>query len=289
MPSRIQLARKSIVQSLDNNRRFVYKLHELSEMLKSRRTEWKLPLSMGPKGFIESLLKSGDLRKVVFTSSVYGDIERYVWREASPYELALSVRPGMYLSHGTAVFLHGLTDQIPKTIYVNQEQSAKSRSGTLTQQGIDRAFSRKQRQSNYVLRYREWQFVVLSGKNTGGLEVGTMLDSSQAALTVTNLERTLIDIAVRPEYAGGVYQVLEAYKASKTRMSANVLLATLKKLDYLYPYHQAIGFYMQRAGYEAHRLAMLEKLHRTFDFYISHDIKDTEYDPRWRLFLPKGL
>ena len=102
-------------------------------------------------------------------------------------------------------------------------------------------------------------------------------------------KRTLIDIAVRPAYAGGVHKVLDAYRAAQEKVSVNHLAATLRQLAYLYPYHQAIGFLMQRAGYEAGRLAPLRRPEMNVDFYLMHGMRAKEYDRTWRLFFPKGL
>jgi hypothetical protein len=104
------------------------------------------------------------------------------------------------------------------------------------------------------------------------------------------LERTLIDIVVRPAYAGGIFQVFQAYRAAKEKdLSINRLLATLNKLNYVYPYHQAIGFLLKRAGYEEKRYSLLREAGLNFDFYLTHGIQDAEYSREWRLFFPRGL
>ena len=72
-------------------------------------------------------------------------------------------------------------------------------------------------------------------------------------------------------------------------MSLNVLVATLKKLAYVYPYHQVIGFYMQRAGYDTAQLDTLKRLGLQFDFYLTYGMRDKQLDPTWRLYLPKGF
>ena len=112
---------------------------------------------------------------------------------------------------------------------------------------------------------------------------------TKETVEVTNLERTLIDSSVRPAYAGGIFQVVEAFKRAKETVAADQLVTTLKQLDYVYPYHQVIGFYMEKAGYAEASLAKMEKLGIAFDFYATYGLKKTEYNQRWRLFHPGGM
>jgi hypothetical protein len=288
--SRIEIAKPDILKFFDNNPKRVYTKSDLTRVLASNRRFWRLTQSTGANYFISFLMEKASLRELKLNSSNYSGFVRYAWGEVSAYEVALSVKPRSYLSHGTAVSLHGLTDQVPKAIYANQEQSPKpAPRGELTQSAIDRAFSNQQRRSGYVLDYDHWRIVLLSGKNSGNLGVIKILGPLQEELDVTSIERTLIDIAVRPIYAGGVFQVLEAYKSARERVSVNTLIATLKKLNYIYPYHQIIGFYMQRAGYDEKRYGRLKDLGLNFDFHLSYGMKESEFDREWRLRYPKGL
>ena len=106
---------------------------------------------------------------------------------------------------------------------------------------------------------------------------------------MTSIERTLIDVAVRPAYAGGIENVLEAYRRAQGLVSVDKVIATLQRLDHVYPYHQAIGFYMERAGYPHGYLAQLKALGLDLDFYLAHGIHRTNYNKDWRLHHPSGL
>ena len=272
------IAKPDIVKLFNDAGKTVYTARELATILAQNRGFWRLTQNTTGDQFIGFLVEKAGLR-VIELRSPYGNVARYAWGEPSRFEVGVSLRPRPYLSHGTAVFLHSLNDQLPTTIYVNQEQTAKGRSSsTLSQQSLDRAFSNEQRRSKYIYRYNEWQYQVIAGKFTDRLEVQTIKGPAGEELPVTTVERTLIDIAVRPAYAGGVYQVLEAYKSAKARVSVSKLNATLKKLDYVYPYHQAVGFYMQRAGYEESRYERLRRLPTNLDFYLTYGLKEKDYD-----------
>jgi len=289
-PSRISVALPEILRHFEEMRQRVFAREVLADILDRNRSAWNIPDYVVTDKFIEFLVAEAKLSVVPVISENYRSVTRYVWGKASPFAVAVSLRPNAFLSHGSAVFLHGLTNQIPRTIYINKEQSVKPRSGSpVIQENLDRAFSGQQRKSRYSFTHEGSTIILLSGKYTDRLEVGPVKVETGEDVDVTRIERTLIDIAVRPDYAGGIYQVLEAYRTAKDRISVSTLIATLKKLDYVYPYHQSIGLYMDRAGYEENRTKRLLALGTTLDFYLTYGIKDRMYDPKWRLFFPKGF
>src|SRR6202049_4557678 len=174
MRSRLEKSKTEILKSFERSDRRVFSRSDLATILAEKRHSWRLPLRLSVDPFIDFLSKNGRLKRIVLSPAQYPEIVRYTWGECSPYQIALSLRPRAYLCHGTALFLHGLTDQLPKTVYVNTEQTPKPFVGSLSQEAINRAFSREQRKSKYIFPYDSLQFVLLSGKSTERLEVGTL-------------------------------------------------------------------------------------------------------------------
>jgi hypothetical protein len=292
-PPRLKTVAPDIAGYFERYPRKILSSTDIAKILAQHRQVWRLPQDTTTPKFINFLLNNTQLHLIKMESESHPNarlITKYSWGEPSPYMLGAELFKGGYLSHGTAAFLHGLTDQLMKVIYVNKEQSAKPRGNSiLSQERIDNAFRGKQRESSFIYTYKGSRFLVLSGKFTGQLEIGSIPVNSEENVQATKLERTLIDISVRPTYAGGVYQVLEAYKRARERLSVGTLLATLRQLDYIYPYHQVIGFYLQRAGYAPRQYLRFNELGIHFDFYLSYGIKEQEYDSTWHLFFPKGF
>lgn len=261
---------------------------QLLAAIRAQLPEWSQ--SAGPSAVTRSLLEQNIVRRFQLRSEQYRSVTRYRIGDVSPVQIAASLRPRGYLSHATAVFLHGLTDEAPATHYVNVEQSLKAApSGALTQQRLDQAFARQQRASNFVFTHEGLNYVVLSGKHTGQFGVVDLVTTDAGTVRTTDLERTLVDIVVRPTYASGLYQVRKAFEGAADRVSIERVVETLDTLRHVYPYHQALGFLLERAGVSAARLAPLQSMERRWDFYLTHGMKSAVLDPTWRIYHPRGF
>lgn len=216
-------------------------------------------------------------------------------------EIAVLLFPKGYLTHYTAMYLHGLTGQVPKTIFVNTEQrmmySVEDAREDLDQKRIDAAFSKNIERGRIVTEFEGYQIRRIHGKDTGGAGV-VRLQTGRMNVSVTNVERTLIDIAVHPGLSGGIHEVIKAYENTSQNLTASItkLIHYLKQIDYVYPYYQAIGFLLQKAKYGRAALDALKEQFSPFqhDFYLLHsptnkDKQKLQYISQWRLFVPTDL
>ncbi|AWV05383.1 hypothetical protein DM992_39265 (plasmid) [Burkholderia sp. JP2-270] len=292
--SRIQIAKADIIKHFDELPTHVLKLKEIRAILADQRAFWRLAQSTTADNFIAFLQLHAKLRKVEFPFPQRAE-QCYAWGDVPLLTILLSLRKNLYLSHYTAMRLHGLTEQSPTTIYTTDERSNtyQDERATLDQLAIDQAFSRPPRVSHNWVEHAGKKIYLLNGAYTGHLGVVTEPVTDEGGQEVlarlTNLERTLIDITVRPVYAGGVFEVAKAFELAKDRVSINRLVAMLRKLNFAYPYHQAIGYYLERAGYKPNQIDLIRRLPIERDFYLTHEMGDTRYVSNWRLSVPSGF
>lgn len=288
--AKLQLNLTALEADFEHRAERVFSQTDLVSVFNSGRFDWNLPRSMDPPTFIQMLLRRTKMTQVSLTSTEYAPLLRYVWgADVAPVLLALSIKPRAFCSHGSAMWIHSLGDNV-RQIFVNSEQSEKPPNrGMLAQEAIDRAFHNEQRRSKLVYRYRGTTMMVLNGKNSGRLEVEPATTPSGERVEVTSLERTLVDIIVRPGYAGGIANVLESFRRARGKVSVEKLLRILKALDYSYPYHQSLGFYMKRSVYAEADLNLVRKLGTQFNFYLGHAMKDSVFDDEFRVFFPRSL
>lgn len=290
MQSRIQLAKKDIESFFDDQLKEVFKTSELRDIFNNNNASWRLKKTETPANFIRDLCKISNFKKVVLNFPNRTEV-RYIWKDVSIYKVLMEINPTCYFSHYTAMFFNGLTEQIPKTIFLNTEQTPKVMDyvSDIEQKNIDTAFRNKSRETKNITEYKEFKIYHLSGKFTNNLGVIEIEVPEIGKVRTTNIERTLIDITVRSIYSGGVFEVKKAYEFAKDKVSVNKLVSYLKKINYKYPYHQAIGFYLEKASYSQNQLNLVEEFERTLRFYLDYKMTDFVYDSKWNVYYPRGL
>jgi len=259
----------------------------LYRLFEQERKNWKISSSKTSAHFISFVLKENIVIEHTLNDPRGKNHHIYSTGAFDDFTIFNALHPKGYFTHYSAMFLHQLTLQIPKSYYLNVEHTKDFPVQALTQQAIDRAFSQAQRIATNTLTYKTKKVYIINGKNTSGLGV-IQRNLKTESYRFTDLERTLIDIAIRPVYSGGVFEVFGAYQAVKKQLDPVKLEAYLTQLNFTYPYHQVIGFYLEKAGYDTRTLKLFEK-DKQFKFYLTYNIRSKEFSPRWNLYYPKGF
>lgn len=290
--SRIQIAKPDIKAFFDALGRSVFHSKDLAAIFRNQRAGWRLAQSTTLADFIAFLVKQGWLRTIRLELP-NRPLAVYTWGDIPVLQALLHVKENSYFSHYTAMRWLGLTEQVPNTLYLSHERPGPSANRSeLNQEAIDGAFRSPPRISQNIAQFGDWRVALISSAQAGDEGVVQDVQSGYGAPTTvrfTNMERTLIDAVVRPSYSGGVGEVAKAFEMAQDRFSANALAFMLRRLDYNYPYHQAIGFYMERAGYRGRQLERFKKLPMPLDFYLTHGMDQTRYVRDWKIHVPANF
>ena len=126
--------------------------------------------------------------------------------------------------------------------------------------------------------------MLLKGKFSGHLGI-TKIDHQGNSLFATDKERTLIDCTVRPAFAGGILLLHQAFHNARHQVSAEKIFTYLKRLDFIYPYHQSIGYYLQQAGFPEKDLTLFRQLPKPIRFYLDYEMKKPVLNKEWNLYV----
>jgi predicted transcriptional regulator of viral defense system len=216
----------------------------------------------------------------------------------NPYQVAQSLFPSGYFCNLTSIYFHELINQVPSRIYVavelnRQKDQRQGKAVILSDHAIFEAFVRPHRGSKHNYKFYK-HIITLTERvwrNCVGVEsIKEKVHICPRNSRVTSLERMLIDAIVQPQYNGGLLAVIDVYRKGLSKVNTSKMLDVLDKLDYVYPYWQAIGFLCDRIGFEGIAADILKKYRPKNIFYLDHNAKTSwEFDDKWKIYYPKGV
>ena len=244
---------------------------------------------------IHDLLENGFVNSYKLTAKNNKTVTLYCSRKLdklNPYEIAHALFPQEYFCNLSSIYYHSLTNQVPKAIYICTS-AKRINENTVNDNELRRAFIKPHRHTNHVYTLNDYNVIVVERARISGSGVveshppSTLLPNKSR---VTCIERALIDSVVSPHYNGGIVSVYTYFRNARDMLDMASLIKIYRRLDFVYPYSQSIGFLLDRAGMPKYASVIYKNFPPERSFYVDHDAKTSWiYDEKWKLYYPAGL
>lgn len=160
------------------------------------------------------------------------------------FEIAMALANPAAVSHGSALQHHGLTEQIPRTVFVltTTEGAAPRRRGAVTGRGSE----------GLAVGDTTFRFVRVRPDRFFGVQKAWI---GEARVSVADPERTLLDGLSQPQYCGDFAEVLHAFAARGGDLDLDRIVAYALRLDAATA--KRLGWVLEHQGVDPAQLARL--------------------------------
>lgn len=218
--------------------------------------------------------------------------------EINPLEIATAFHPKSYLCYQTALFWNELTEQVPQTFYIGQERPETSSKGQTPESFDDfelrDAFVKAPMEHKNVGTFGQYRYIILVRAYTGNAGVESRkisFNGKKITISITGLERTLLDCISVPENAGGISNVVEAIRLGSKNIDIDLFYKLYQKLGFKYPHWQRVGFLFDRLGYKNIAKEWKDRFGIPKNkFFLTKGYKlEWDFDKLWSIYFPHGL
>ena len=127
------------------------------------------------------------------------------------FEIAIKLAKKGSISHRSAISYYDLTDQVLSRVYVTVPREKGANLSTTKE---------------YILKGVRYNLIRVSPQNYWGIKP---IFLGEARVSITNLEKTLIDVLSKPEYCGGFREVIHAFEKGISQAVPEVLFSYARK------------------------------------------------------------
>jgi len=167
---------------------------------------------------------------------------------AHEFEIAMALVDPAAISHWSALHRHGMTDQLPRSVFVLTTTAA---SAPRVRGAQGRAFTGR----GYPVGQTVYQFIQVKPERFFGTE---RLWIGESQVAITDPERTLLDGLSRPQYCGDFAEVLHAFEAWGDRLRLDRIIDYAPRLGTAVA--KRLGWVLENQGMDTAHLGLLERL-----------------------------
>ncbi len=212
-------------------------------------------------------------------------------------DLAFAFFDTSYLSFATALFFHGLTEQVVKSFYVSKERPTPRKNNKkvmLNNDTLRTEFLKPARKTQNICQYMGYTYYLVERGYAGYAGVVSkeiVFNKKKLVKQISGLERTLIDCAINPHYAGGLSELIKAFYLAKGNIKYQKLFDIYHSMSLIYPYWQRIGVILENVVSKQGAQTWKDYFGKPKnDFYIDKEYRSSwEFDNSWQIHYPKGI
>ncbi len=165
---------------------------------------------------------------------------------AHEFEIAMALVTPAAISHWSAMSHHGLTEQVPRRVFV-----------LTTARSVPRVRGAKAKSAGegYPVGETTYQFIQVKPERFFGVEDVWV---HEARIKMTDPERTLLDGLMMPQYCGDLPEVLHAFEVRVPKLDVDRIVRYALKLDAATA--KRLGWILERQGVKRERLEPLRNV-----------------------------
>ena len=221
-------------------------------------------------GLISYTVTFRDIQKIRYTLN----------KEFNIYDFAYSLENKSFFPMFTSLNIQGLSNYRNNFVFISRERKERNNfiSRSLTQDAIDKAFTRNPRRTKAHDVINGYNLVLLESNNTEGIGI-----INYNGYRVSSINRAFIEIISNIHYFISPNNVINAFKIIKNKLDIDEILKIIEKFDFVYPYYQLAGYYLEEIGFTKNELFKFYSKKSDLIFYTIKNKKKYEFNEYWNI------
>ncbi|MCP4134737.1 MAG: hypothetical protein GY754_27430 [bacterium] len=254
------------------------------------------------KGKTNSFLKKRDSIHELKINSKIHNLPEKLYHDTSlnpgspnAFDIALSLKKKSFLTGYLVFAFLGWTEYIPTIIHVNWKRNLfKKTNSPIVNDVLQKVAFKPKKASRLRFKYNDYEIMILNGQVIKKYkqqhfrllsEIAELPDYTETYVE----ERLIIESLINYHYFGGADIVWDAGIDQFLNLDLDLMYKIYKELDLIYPYANAIGYWMEKAGVSQKYLRKWEKMidyNMQFHMFMG-DGERRVWNKKWNLYVSK--
>lgn len=247
-------------------------LDELKEenLVSNSLTQNDFYLKLLDDGLVAHTITIRDIEKIRYTLN----------KQFNIYDFVYSLEKNGFFSMFTSLNIQGLTNFRDNFIFISKERMKRVnfKSKDITQEAIDKAFTNKPRRTKAYATIYNYNIVILESNNTQEIGIIKYKDYK-----ISSINRAFVEIISNIQYSKTPDDVIYEFKNLKDKLDINEIFNIIEKFDFVYPYYQLAGYYLEKIGFLKEELSKFFNKKTDLIFYTIKNKEKYTLDEYWAI------